>query len=324
MVWLTFFAAAAVIVFAATKLSLYGDVIAENTKLGGMFVGMLLIAGATSLPEVATSVAGVYQDAPNIAAGNLLGSNGFNMMLLAVVFLIEARKKTSRAISMNQALMGALAVMLIALVTFLISARLTIKVGWFGLDSIFILVCYVVSVALINRGGAGSAEDEDESTSKSKKVKPAVLRFSLWAVVLIAVTPFMVNSAEQIAIITGLGNTFVGTTLVAMITSLPELTTTLAAIRIGAGEMAVGNLFGSNMFNMFALGLTDVLYIQAPFFPLISDSFVFVGLVGLVMTIFGLIGSMLKSERDQRPTVIASVLMLIFFFLGLALLYQRG
>ena len=81
MVWFTFIISAALIVLAATQLAKYGDVIAVRTRLGGMFIGVMLLAGATSLPEVLTTISSLSQGVPNLAAGNLLGSNMFNMFL---------------------------------------------------------------------------------------------------------------------------------------------------------------------------------------------------------------------------------------------------
>ena len=107
----------------------------------------------------------------------------------------------------------------------------------------------------------------------------------------------MVTSANEIAVITGLGTTFIGTTLVAAVTSLPELVTTLAAVKIGADDMAIGNLFGSNMFNMFALGLTDVFYTPGRFLGAIDPSFLLVGMLGLLMTGLGLIGNLARLEK---------------------------
>src|SRR3972149_6447591 len=85
MAWLIFLASSAAIVVAAIKLAQYGDVIAVRTRLGGMFVGALLLAGATSLPELVTAVSSIQQSVPNLAAGNFFGSNMFNMFLLAVL-----------------------------------------------------------------------------------------------------------------------------------------------------------------------------------------------------------------------------------------------
>ena len=114
---------------------------------------------------------------------------------------------------------------------------------------------------------------------------------------LILLPRLMVSQRFEIAEITGLGTTFVGTTLVALVTSLPEVVTTLAAIRIGASDMAIGNLFGSNMFNMFALGLTDLFYTQGRLIGAIDPAFMMIGTFGLLMTVVGLVGNLARLER---------------------------
>ena len=99
-----------------------------------------------------------------------------------------------------------------------------------------------------------------------------MIGFGLATIALIFITPYMVKSSTDIAEITGLGTTFIGSTLVAIVTSLPELVTTLAAARISADDMAIGNLFGSNMFNMFALGVTDLFDLQGRFLAAIDPA----------------------------------------------------
>jgi cation:H+ antiporter len=79
MIWAQFVVSAALIVVAAMQLAKYGDIIAIRTRMGGMFIGVLLLAGATSLPELLTTISSVNQGVPNLAAGNLFGSNMFNM-----------------------------------------------------------------------------------------------------------------------------------------------------------------------------------------------------------------------------------------------------
>ncbi|HOP02426.1 MAG TPA: hypothetical protein PKX58_09520 [Flexilinea sp.] len=326
MPWLIFFITTVVIVYSASRLSYYGDKIAELTSLGKMFVGMLLIAAATSLPEVITSLSSVYQGTPALAAGNLLGSNGFNMVLLAVVFLIEKGRKTNSSLALSQALMGTMSILLIALVIFFLGARIEWKIGWVGLDSLLIVIVYIISVRLLYRGKNAGQDKEAQETQVVQRgeLGRVIVMFLIWAVLLIVATPFMVRSADEIAQITGLGNTVVGTTLVALVTSLPEMTTTIAAVRLGVSEMAVGNLFGSNMFNMFAIGLTDILYIKEPFIPLISDSFIFIGLSGLVMAVLGVINILLNLQRGRRSTIITSILMMLFYILGIVLVMSRG
>jgi cation:H+ antiporter len=134
----------------------------------------------------------------------------------------------------------------------------------------------------------------------------------------------MVRSSATIAELTGLGTTFVGTTLVALVTSLPELVTTLAAVRLGAHDMAIGNLFGSNLFNMFALGLTDFFYIPGRFLGIIDPAFLLIGMVGLLMTSMGLIGNLARLERRVLFVELDALALLMIYFGSLWLLFSRG
>jgi len=324
MVWVQFVLSALVIVVAAYFLAKYGDVIAIRTGLGGMFIGILLMAGATSLPELLTSMEAVRQNTPNIAAGNLLGSNGFNMLLLAVLDLLHRSQRILRKAAMRHALTGSLAILMIGLSLFFITAEINVKVGWVGLDSIIIIAAYVFALRLISGDQEKGKPAEKYIPEGTPKLWIGFLGFAAAAGVLIFITPIMVGASNEIAVITGLGTTFVGTTLVALVTSLPEMVTTIAAIRIGASDMAIGNLFGSNMFNMFALGLTDLFYTQGRFLATIDPAFMLVGLFGLLMTTIGLVGNLAKLEKRFWFIEIDSLLLFILYFSGMWLLYQQG
>jgi cation:H+ antiporter len=324
MVWVEFVLSALVIVVAAYFLAKYGDVIAIRTGLGGMFIGILLMAGATSLPELLTSMEAVRQNTPNIAAGNLLGSNGFNMLLLAVLDLLHRSQRILRKAAMRHALTGSLAILMIGLSLFFITAEIEVKIGWVGMDSIIIIAAYVFALRLISGDQEKGKPAEKYIPEGTPKLWIGLLGFAAAAGVLIFITPIMVGASNDIAEITGLGTTFVGTTLVALVTSLPEMVTTIAAIRIGASDMAIGNLFGSNMFNMFALGLTDLFYTQGRFLASIDPAFMLVGLFGLLMTAIGLVGNLAKLEKRFWFIEIDSLLLFILYFSGMWLLYQRG
>lgn len=324
MIWVKFIALAAVIVVAANFLAKYGDVIAVRTGLGGMFIGVLLLAGATSLPEVLTSISAVSQGTPNIAAGNLLGSNSFNMLLLAVLDLVNRRERLLRKAARRHALSGSLAILMIALVLYFLLADVDTKIFWVGLDSLIIIAVYIVAVRFISKEGQADQTVKVEIPFETPKLWVGIIGFLVAAGVLIAVTPLLVSTSNEIAEVTGLGTTFVGTTLVALVTSLPEMVTTIAAIRIGASDMAIGNLFGSNMFNMFALGLTDLLYTGGRFLDVIDPSFALVGMLGLLMTAVALVGNLARLERRIWFIELDALALFIIYISGMLLLYQKG
>jgi hypothetical protein len=144
-------ASAALIVLAATQLAKYGDVIALRTGLGGMFVGVLLMAGATSLPEVLTTISSINQGVPNLAAGNLFGSNMFNMFLLAVLDLVHRKERLLRKAAMRHALSGSLTVFLIGLVVFMVMADIKVSIAWIGVDSLLIILAYMIAMRKIQK-----------------------------------------------------------------------------------------------------------------------------------------------------------------------------
>jgi cation:H+ antiporter len=326
MVWLIFSGSAAAIVLAATQLAKYGDAIAVRTKLGGMFVGTLLLAGATSLPELLTSISSIRLGVPNLAAGNMLGSNMFNIFVLALLDMLFRQARILRRVAMRHALTAGLAILLIGMAAFSILADVDLQIGWVGLDSLLLVVIYVAGVRLIQSGSAAVGRETvpEVELEGVPSLSPALIGFTLAAGVLVAVTPFLVSSSTEIAEITGLGTGFVGTTLVAMVTSLPELATTIAAVRIGAFDLAVGNLFGSNAFNMVLLGLTDFFYTEGRFLGAIDPAFALVALLGLILTSLALIGNLARIERRLLFLEVDALIILLVYGGGMWFLYVRG
>lgn len=329
MVWIEFMVSSALLTLAAYQLARAGDIIALRTRLGGLFVGTILLAGATSLPEVLTTVSSIAQGMPDLAAGNLLGSNMFNMFLLAVLDVVHYKHRLLRKAALKHTLSGSLAVFLISLVVLFIVADLDLQVGWVGLDSLMLILAYLGATWLMQNQVQSQAlsvgtSEQETIDPRLPTLRTAVLVFLLASGALLVLTPWMVNAAGRIATLTGLGTTFIGSTLVAMVTSLPEMVTTFAAARLGADDMAIGNLFGSNMFNMAALGVTDFFFLEGRFLGSIDDSFLLVAMLGLVMTVMGLVGNIARLQRRIFILEIDALGLILLYLGGMWLLYLRG
>lgn len=325
MTWLTFIVSSIILVGAAIKLAQYGDVIAVRTRLGGMFIGVLLLAGATSLPEMLTMINSFRVDAPGLAAGNMFGSNMFNMFLLAVLDLLNQQARILRRVAMTHALTAALGSAMIGLSIFFILGDVDLRLGWMGFDSLTLILVYVAGIRLIQSNGqASSTTVELPQAGPAMPLWRALLGFLAATAVLVFITPYLVRSSNEIAEITGLGAGLVGTTLLAMVTSLPETVAVVAASRIGAYDMAVGNLFGSNVFNMFALGVADVFYTPGRFLGAIDPAFALVALLGLLLTNLALIGNIARVERRLGFVEADALLILLVYIGGMLFLYMRG
>jgi len=325
MVWIKFLLSSILIIVAAIKLAEYGDYISIRTGLGRMFIGLILMAGATSLPEVLTSINSIQFGVPDLAAGNIFGSNMFNMLMIGVLDLMHHRQRILRQIANRHALSGSLTSLLIGLGILFVFTDINVKIGWVGLDSIILIIVYFASLWILKNDSA----TPDASTSETDfqgvpSLMKSIAGFSLATLALVFIMPVLVESSSEIAEITGLGTGFVGTTLVSFVTSLPEVVTTIAAVRLGAFDMAIGNLFGSNMFNIFSLGIADFFMLDGLFLQVISPEFVLVGIIGLIMTMLALVGNVAKLERKFWLIEIDAFFLILVYFIGLWLIYSSG
>ncbi len=328
MIWLEFLGSTVLIVVAARYLARYGDIISLRTGLGGLFVGTLLMAGATSLPELLTAINAINQDAPGLTVGNIFGSSMFNMFLLALVDVLFYRVHILRRVTINHAVSATLAVLIHGLAVFFILADIDAAIGWMGIDSLILIGVYVVGTRLLFGGGDAEAAAPDTIPDGTPSLRHALIGFGVATLALVFFTPLLVSSSIAIAEETGLGTGFVGVALVAIATSLPEVMTTISAARIGAYDLAIGNLFGSNLFNVFALGLADLFFTEGRFLAEVSPTMTIAGMLALLLTNLALLGNLARhltrGGSRRLLTEVDALLIAVIYIAGMALLYNRG
>ena len=328
MVWIKFLLSAAVVVIIAIKLAEYGDVIAVRTRLGGVFVGTIFLAGATSLPELVASVSSFQAGVPNLAAGNLFGSNMVNVLLLALVDLITYQVPLMRKVAISHALTATLTTILMLMAAIAIMGDFHSTIGWVGTDSLVIILIYFGGVWLIQRESNGPSTAPAPTAIEPGPEFPSLLKgavgFAVSAAVLVSVVPTLVDASSEIAVITDLGTGFVGTALLSLVTSLPELLAAVAAVRMGAYDMAVGNLFGSSVFNMLGVGVADFFYTDGRFLAAIDPNFALVALLGMLLTNMALLGNLARVERKFLFLELDTLAIIVVYLLGMYLLFLRG
>ncbi len=335
MIWLMFGCSAAVIVVAGTKLSQDGDRIAELTGLGRLWIGVVLMAAATSLPEVFTTMSAGWLDAPDLAAGDLFGAGLSNMLTLGLIDLLHRQKRVWQQAALEHTLTAALAMVLTGLAAFLILLRAEVTHIGIGLGSLTLLILYVLGIRLVFRQedmkrrqrkqdalAQGIAEKRDAGATRRDELRRSIIGFSAGALVLLIAAPFLAWSAGRIAEETGATATFIGTSLVAITTSLPELVVSISAVRLGAFDLAVGNLFGSNAFNMAAFFFADLTYRGGGLLGSVASTHALTALWSILMMNLGLIGIIYRAEKRFMLIEPDSLLMIVAYVLGLWLLFR--
>jgi cation:H+ antiporter len=328
---LGFFASGAVVVFAGIALARYADAIAAATKLGRIWTGSVLLAAATSLPELTTDVSAVRLGAVDLAVGDLFGSSMANMLILAAVDLWPPRKHVLQRVTLDHALAACLAISLNAMAAVLVLVRPEASLLWVGPGSLFLFLAYVAGTRAVYRHAARetvhavatATETPPAETRPPVSLSRAVGGFVAAALVVLLVAPVFAWSAKGIAAISGLGDTFVGTWLVGLATSLPELTASIAAVRMGAFDLAVGNLFGSNACNMAVFFVLDLVQ-PGSLFAALDPSHAVSALFAVVLMSIGLAAIVYRAKRRFAMLEPDSILMLVAYALALWLLHSHA
>lgn len=325
-----FFVSAIVIVIAGSLLSRYADDIAEGTGLGRLLVGSILLAATTSLPELTVDLSAVRNGMPDIAFGDLMGSSLFNLLILAVLDLSNhSRGRMLSRQAAGHALSGSVSAALTAIVAlFILTPQLSAKGEFLGISYGLWLVAagYAAAVRMVyydQQFAAATLPAQHPSHPGRSRLFRSLIGFATAGTVIVFAGPYLARAAGQIADLSGLGKSFIGTTLVAMSTSLPELVTSLAALRMGAHDLAIGNVFGSNAFNMILFLPLDAVH-AGPLLAAVSSSHAVTGLAVIIATLIVVLGQLYQVERRYRLIEPDACLVLVVVFGSLWVIYQLG
>lgn len=327
---LVFAACMAVIFTAGRGLSRYGERIAEITGMGGAWVGLILMASVTSLPElvVGVSSAGLVGSA-DLAVGDVLGSCAFNLLILASLdALMPRRRRLLGVASASHVLAAALGIILFALVGLgLINVGDQPVTPWIGVTTVLFIGVYLVSVRLLyvhqRRPGPDGAvtQPQDDplpeglAVSASYTNRQVFGRYAALALVVVAAASVLPPMAQRIAQLTGLEESFVGTLFLALSTSLPEVAVTLTAVRMGAINMAVGNMLGSNLFNILILAIDEIVYTGGLLLQDASDTHIVSVLSTIVMSAVVIIG-LTFTEQGKRFLLAGDALVILLVYIA--------
>jgi len=334
---LLFLTAACGVWFAGARLTGFADLIAERTRMGEAFAGVLLLGVATSLPEIATTATASYGGEVELAGTNLLGGVALQIAVLAVVDAVAIRGKALTFFAPQPALLmqGVLLILLTALASAAIASREFASLGRVGTWSILLAAAYVVALYVIYRyetnsrwepagevaqppQSAKELKDERATRYRELSTRRAAAYFAVCCVGVLGTGWLVAVTGEALAVQTGLGTSFVGATLVALATSLPEVSTTYTAVRTGAYSMAVGNIFGTNCLEVALFPFADVFYREGLIFDALHPSAGYLAALGIVVTAVYLWGILERRDRTIFGIGQDSALVLVIYVLGMA------
>lgn len=324
---LGFLLCAAIIYFSGRKLSFYGNRLSIQTGVGGLWIGLILMAAITSLPEVTLGISSVaIVGSPDLAVGGVLGSCVFNLTILSVLDVVSPGTPILTRVTGSHVL----AVSLTSILLMLVGVGLFlpddfIVIGWIGISSIAFVVIYFITIRLIYRLEKKKEVllENLEGDEKDTPTKSVLLWYIFYALLIIGAGLVLPTFASQIAVFTGWGDSFVGTVLLAASSSLPEMAVAIASARIGAIDMAVGNLFGSNMFNIFTLSINDIFYREGYLLKDANDVHLITVFSIVIMNSIIIVSLIIRPDK-KRFIILAwdTMLILLLYFASMWLVLQ--
>jgi cation:H+ antiporter len=334
LVWLQFLASLAIILFAGAKLARYGDAIAEKTGLGRVWIGLVLLALITSMPELVTgvsTVALIKLPLPDLAVGNFLGSCLFNLAILAVLDVLYRPAPLLSRVGTGQLLPAGLGILLVALASASILAGegfSGLALGWVGIPSLVIFVVYLLAIRQMFRYEHSYQSQPVETPApryEGLSNRTVYLRFALAALAIIGAGIWLAFIGDEIAATYGWSASFVGSLFLAVATSMPELVVTIAAIRLGALDMAVADILGANMLNIANLFIADLFYRQGPILSSVSRDHLITAAVVVVMALVVIVGLRFRQQRKTfRFISWYGVVLIVLYLAGAYALFSAG
>ena len=281
--------------FVSIKLSYYGDALSKQTKISTAFVGGLLIAAITSLPEFVTSISAVILDNPTLSFGDILGSNMFNIFALAIYNLLFLKRfifSNSKSTFLYECV-----ILLIEYIFILLNLRI--------LTTIVLFILYFLYAFKVSKS-------ENKEKIIDKKEKHPLIKFIFSGIILIILSILLTLQADKLThIYPHISSSTIGAILLGITTSLPEVVSTFALIKYDNYDMAIANILGSNIFNFLVLSISD-LFNDNSIYNMVDINSKMYLYGGIIITIILLI-SLIK--KNKIISIILSILISLIYLL---------
>lgn len=342
LIWviLTFVAGACLVWWAGSRISIFANTISERTGIGKAFIGALLLGAVTSLPEVATTVTASFNNNISLAVNNIIGGVALQVAILAVAdFFVKKKGVTTVLTEPVILLQGALFSFMLCYIIISALIRDAPFLG-IGLWTWGILIIGLVFFYLINKFQGTEIflevknpeqqeiiQQEKKGKQKAENGNPSFSNTKLYvftfllAIGVLAGGYFCARSADLIAKQTGLGSSFMGIFFLALATSLPELSTSISAMRIKQYELAFSDIFGTNIFDIMLIFIADIIFTEGLIMNQIQNFSIIGATLGIAVTCIFLAGIVAKPRKQFAHLGIDSIAVIVVYFAGLYLLY---
>ena len=322
MIWLEFILCSALLIYFAYNLCREGIILSERTNIEKGIIGMFFLAVATSFPEIVTGASAVFfLDKAALGYGDIVGSIIVNLMILFGIDIYQGKGRILLRVSKVNRLTGVYVVILLGIV---LSAAMIRSIGvsipviyGVGIENFLIILTYFAALKIIQR--SGKREEHVPLNNERESFLSLWSKFMIFLAVVMALGVWLARIGDKIVAQTTMSETFIGTLFLGLVTSFPEIIVSFAALRAGSINMAVGNILGSNMFDVCIIPFLDMLH-KRPILGAMTNAQKFATVLVTVLSLVAVIGLYSKKETSRKVGWDTAIIFL-FGLIGFVILY---
>lgn len=284
------------------------------------------MASVTSMPELMTGISSiVIVDAPNLAVGDIVGSCAFNILIISMMDLFYDSKKPLTSVAQTgHVIVASFGIIMLSMVAFaILMPDIFGRIAWIGGFSILFLILYFIAIRTVFLYVKKQPVAVEVAQPNTLTLKQVVFKYLLNAVFVIIAAIGLPYFGEHLAAASGLSQSFFGTLFIAASTSLPEIVVSIAAIRMGTIDLAIGNIFGSNIFNIGILALDDILYTKGPIFLFTNPNHIIPVLSTIVITAIGISGIVFRTTKKWKLALDTGAIVFVYIMMMVLLYYKN-
>ena len=293
-------------VFLSFRLSYYADLLNKTTNISGVFIGGILLAGITSLPELVTCLSSIFLNNPYLAIGDILGSNFFNIAMMCFFDILFIKTMFYNYTKNRYYLIYVLLILNYFIMSLFMGGTFNLEIFNIGLPSFIIIITYIFYLK--------NAKEEETKKEVITTKEHVLLKFFLVGLFMVIVSILLTLVVNLIAGKNpNVASSFIGAILLGITTSMPEVITFIALVKMKSFDLALSDIIGSNLFNLLILAIGDIFLKNKEIYYFVDKESMFLLIFGFILTILSFYQNNRKVVKNKLVYIIPSLMGILLY-----------
>lgn len=293
-------------VFLSFRLSYYADLLNKTTNISGVFIGGILLAGITSLPELVTCLSSIFLNNPYLAIGDILGSNFFNIAMMCFFDILFIKTMFYNYTKNRYYLIYVLLILNYLIMYLFMGGTFNLEIFNIGLPSFIIIITYIFYLK--------NAKEEETKKEVITTKEHVLLKFFLVGLFMVIVSILLTLVVNLIAGKNpNVASSFIGAILLGITTSMPEVITFIALVKMKSFDLALSDIIGSNLFNLLILAVGDIFLKNKEIYYFVDKESMFLLIFGFILTILSFYQNNRKVVKNKLVYIIPSLMGILLY-----------